>query len=163
MKMKKTIAMLTAAILLFLIPGNAVMAATGAGEDPEPILMSEDEAGRILEELACSDGIMPLSLTSAIMRLTKNNGGLCVAWTVNSTCVADEIGIKSLKLQMYSNGVWKTIKEGSYMARNKMVYTSGYSYAGAKSGAKYRATGTAYTIVGGVKKTNPIKTDAFTY
>ncbi|MEY8234655.1 hypothetical protein AALA36_02870 [Lachnospiraceae bacterium 66-29] len=163
MKIKKIIAMFATVAIISGIGGSVVMAAPKTEANLETVAISEEEAIQILEDVTPLDEIMPFSLSTTTMRLTKKNNKLYVAWTVKSTCVATKIGISSLKLQMYSNGTWKNIKKGSYSAKNKMVYTSGYSYASAKSGVKYRAVGTAYTIVNGIKKTSKVKTSEFTY
>lgn len=148
---------------LFFYDFLTVEAASLEKGNQDIFIITENEAKNILEENSINNGVSLFSLSNTSIKLTKKDDKLYVAWTVKSTSTATEIGISSLKLQVYSGGTWKDLKSGNYSVTNKMAYTSGYYYTGAKAGSKYRVTGTAYTIINGTKKTSNVKSSEFTY
>jgi len=127
----------------------------------DQVQISEEEALEILS--ADENGISPFALSTTTFKISKKDSKLYVAWTIKSTTTSSTIGISSLKLQKYENGAWITISTASYSTSNASVYTSGFYYSSAVSGTKYRATGTAYTIDSGSKKTMTITTSELTY
>ena len=163
MKLKKTIILLSFMALLFGINTKTAKAAPQAEAHANLITAEEAKEKGTAEDFSSPPASSPFSLSTTAMKLSKKNNQLSVGWTVTSACVASEIGSRSLKLQRYTNGSWKTVKTGSYFAKNKMIFASGYCYKNAAQGSKYRATGTAYTIVDGKTKTRTIQTSTFTY
>ena len=61
------------------IGGSVVMAAPKKEANLETVAISEEEAIQILEDVTPSDEIMPFSLSTTTMRLTKKNNKLYVA------------------------------------------------------------------------------------
>lgn len=163
MKLKKTMILLSFMALLFAINTKTAKAAPHPETHAKPIMAEKAKANGSGEDFSSPHAISPCSLSTTALKLSKKNGQLSVGWTVTSTCVATEIGIRSLKLQRYTDGRWKTVKTGSYFAKHNMIFASGYCYHNATHGSKYRATGTAYTIVDGKKRTRTIQTSTFTY
>ncbi|EOS43420.1 hypothetical protein V1226_22400 [Lachnospiraceae bacterium JLR.KK009] len=158
MKLKKTIVILAFAAALFCMDATTATAAPRAEPQTDTAAAHQNS----LEDIPSLRAKPPFSLSTAL-KLSRKNNKLSVAWTVTSTCKAAELGIRSLKLQQYSNGVWKTVKTGSCLAKNQMVFTSGYSYKHAVHGSKYRAVGTAYAIVDGWEKIRAVQTSEFIY
>ena len=73
MKIKKIIAMFATVAIISGIGGSVVMAAPKTEANLETVAISEEEAIQILEDVTPLDEIMPFSLSTTTMRLTKKN------------------------------------------------------------------------------------------
>lgn len=71
MKIKKIIAMFATVAIISGIGGSVVMAAPKTEANLETVAISEEEAIQILEDVTPLDEIMPFSLSTTTMRLTK--------------------------------------------------------------------------------------------
>lgn len=163
MKTKRATILLTAVMLMFNMNTKTVRAASYLEQDATFIMIEEHEEINALENDSSTNTISPFSLSTSSMRLSKKNNTLYVSWTIKSTNIASEIGISSLRLQKYTSGRWQSVKTGSYSAKNKRIFSSSYSYSSASPGTKYRAVGTAYTIVNGKRTSKTVQTNTITF
>lgn len=150
-----------AALLCLVLALVGMVSSVEAADSGELIQISEEEVWEILNEN--SGGIRPFALSTTTFKISKKDSKLYVGWTIKSTTVSSEIGVENLKVQQYKNGAWSTISTASYSSSNTSMHSSGCYYASAKSGTKYRATGTAYTIDNGTKKTLSVTTSELTF
>lgn len=103
-------------------------------------------------------------LTGCSLSIAAGSNGVLVDASTGFTLVADEIGIKNLKIQKKSGSTWSTVYS---LSKNFESNEASYGYSVTKlanpSDSEYRASVTYYAIYGGKTYTLSDTTDSISY
>ena len=166
MNIKKIISLIVTIVLLMAVPFTSFAEEDCFGDENAVIQMTPEEVSA--EMLKLGIGLEKIELYSTGSLVTRTvtviaenaENRIMVMFVTKASIVANEIGVKNLKL--YENNI-NIINNEKIYTGFKQIYSSGYYYYQPIKGSKYYATGTNFALFTTTEVARFTTSDTITY